>query len=597
MSLSTLADVCFRDIDLISQSAENEITAFQVYPCTIDNFHPPSMHLQKNSPTNAKQLKKLFQSSPSSEVEHSTLLRQVIGYDIDLLNSLERQAYITDRVKTEVFIAVQRFNHQVRLACNPIKCTFVPLFTKLRLFKPIQPESCSEVASLEVLPYAITETKLANIPPEQEVFITKKGGCKKEILFHYNRAELAAHHSTENIRIFLATQWERFWSMIGRVNQYMLLNVFGKRCSCLPQYHYFRHNENLNTDIYAHDTPFLATSKTTSHWIGHSTCLISVPIHTPGGESVSVTIVTDPVEGDLMKLFYPRMTAPSRPIASIPVPHIFLLSHNHMDHYQESTVRKLTSYQPIMLVPRGMKENLVKLGFLHVYEQDWWTTTTIPFSQDGKKLSIRITSVCARHTSSMGIGTTNRSLFLGYVINTGRDDLYFPGDTARLTEEHIQTLRERFRLRGMWQPGGPDDRRVDLQSSHQSSADGLLMHFELLVRSLYTQENGHLMPKEAFLQLARGVRTLFMHTKTYKLGNLHFDDTDESVRRVKEALLSSLSNCEVRPYERQVAEELCLLGRQLTFADGRYIEPRDITDLLQAGVIVPKIGSTHEMTA
>ena len=306
-------------------------------------------------------------------------------------------------------------------------------------------------------------------------------------------------------------------------------------------------------------------------------------------------MITDPVEGDLNKILYPRMTKPAKTVDTCPIPHVFLLSHNHRDHLDEDSLKKLVKYQPVMLVPEGDKTKFTDLGFKNVYENNWWQTTTIPIVQGNKKAELKITAVPSNHWSGRGPCDGHHAGFVGYVIHKEDGDVYFAGDTARLSHDHITTLAQRFNIRTMFQPGGPDEARKDMESTHQSSADGLWMHFELPLRNLYEKEDyRNNYSKQTFIEEAKKLRTIYMHTKTYKLGNLHFDDTEASIARVKKFLAAD-PDSEATANEMKVGEQILSFGQKTIFQDGSYLTSEDILEILNAGVVVPMIGSRTEL--
>jgi hypothetical protein len=93
--------------------------------------------------------------------------------------------------------------------------------------------------------------------------------------------------------------------------------------------------------------------------------------------------------------------------------------------------------------------------------------------------------------------------------------------------------------------------------------------------------------------------TVYMHTKTYKLGNIHFDDTDASISRVLNWLKTHDSwnditeNDTLLPYEKEVLLEIAQEeGSHIIVAGSPTpLIPKQITELLEGTVTVPKIGA------
>jgi L-ascorbate metabolism protein UlaG (beta-lactamase superfamily) len=562
----------FHNIDLISQNAERRASSFRISSKNIIKKNNPVVELFLRT-------KHAFGGGQS----HKENLRRLLTSNVEALNHESATAFIHPETSacTELFIASQRYNQ-----ANQNKTR---LFRELSLNHSITNETCPQLAPISLKINEIRSQVLENIPKSQKPYISKN--CLFSRKYHYNYADSKISHVREALRIFLSTQRERLISLIGRIIE-KVAAFFGKNISVFPHSHYFRNREDKTGEIYSHDSPLSATGTPTSYWIGHATTCMNIPLETQvEGRRIHINMITDPVEGDLNKLLYPRMTKTAKPIENCPIPHVYMLSHNHGDHFQKSTLQKLCKHQPIMLVPEGDMNKFKKLGFKHVYQNEWWQTITIPIKQSDLQAELKISTVPAHHWSG------GQSLFMGYVIHQKEGDIYFAGDTARLSEEHVETLRKRFAIRSMFQPGGPDEVRKDMESTHQASVDGLWMHFNLMIRNLYDKENFSEKSKQDFMVEAKKLRTIFMHTKTYKLGNLHFDDTDKSVERVKNALRSGVESEEMKSYETVVYHELLSIGKRLQFQDGSRLNASDIIEILDEGIIIPKIGSRTELAS
>jgi L-ascorbate metabolism protein UlaG (beta-lactamase superfamily) len=588
MNINTLLN----NINIVSMNAYQGPEAFYMERSDRDDETSPFLIKQNNLLTKIFLIAKNFfaneRQSRASEI-HSALEESVKA-----LNRLPKSEYLGDKNDTpcsELFLAAQRYN-QLISSTEDIYLFDMSLFDRLpRCTKIALPEA----APIRALVNDIKQTPMDNIPQNQQPHIEERDGFFGNYkLYHYNEADTHINHWRESIRIFSNTQFERLMSLIGRIVE-AVVKVFGQEIACFKKYHYFRNDEDKKKEIYAEDPPLSLNSHGSSYWVGHATCMLNVPISTEEDSWINVNIITDPVEGDLNTLLYPRMTEAARSIDACPVSHVITLSHNHLDHFDKSTLKKLVKYQPIVIVPEGDAKKFMNLGFNRVYENNWWQTTTIPIQQGDKKGELKITAVPANHWSAQELFDAHHSAFVGYVIHKEDGDIYFAGDTARLSEDHIATLRNRFNIRTMFQPGGPDEAREDMKSTHQASVDGLWMHFNLMVCNLYDKGNWSLRTKKEFIEEAKKLRTIYMHTKTFKLGNLHFDDTEESIKRAKECLNLDLDTDKkwkgYKDYEDDVLWELEEIGRTLKFSDD-YIDWKDILNILDAGVIIPKIGST-----
>jgi L-ascorbate metabolism protein UlaG (beta-lactamase superfamily) len=79
-----------------------------------------------------------------------------------------------------------------------------------------------------------------------------------------------------------------------------------------------------------------------------------------------------------------------------------------------------------MLVPAGTKDYFVGLGFIHVYEHDWWQSCVFKRNND----AIEFTFVPAVHWSGRNIFDAHTSLWGGWIIKAQEKTVYFAGDTG-----------------------------------------------------------------------------------------------------------------------------------------------------------------------
>lgn len=156
--------------------------------------------------------------------------------------------------------------------------------------------------------------------------------------------------------------------------------------------------------------------------INHSTFLIRA-----GG----LNILTDPIWSDepspVAHLGPSRKRPAGIPWEDLPRIDICLLSHDHYDHFDTTTLRRLKLRDdPLFIVPLGLRSLLeYHIGEVRVAEKDWWDTWT-----QGK---LRITLTPAQHWSARyrGNGARNRSLWCGFWIQAENGPaIYFAGDTA-----------------------------------------------------------------------------------------------------------------------------------------------------------------------
>ncbi|SMO61413.1 MBL fold metallo-hydrolase [Gracilimonas mengyeensis] len=154
-------------------------------------------------------------------------------------------------------------------------------------------------------------------------------------------------------------------------------------------------------------------------YVNHSTFLIQVD---------GLNILTDPVWSERVSPFTfagpKRYREPGIRFEDLPEIDLIVLSHNHYDHLDIETLKKLNqSYQPKVIAPLGVPLMLNKYGIQDTEALDWWEHTS---GMD----EIAIHAVPAQHFSARGMFDRDKTLWAGYIIQTAHGDIYFAGDTG-----------------------------------------------------------------------------------------------------------------------------------------------------------------------
>ena len=151
-------------------------------------------------------------------------------------------------------------------------------------------------------------------------------------------------------------------------------------------------------------------------WIGHATFLIKL------GDT---TIITDPL---FSKNTGPLIFGPKRYVKSairlneIPETDLFLLTHNHYDHLDYSTVRNFPHKKSKVLVPLKLSKYFTRNGFKNVNELDWY--------DDIKVNDLKITLLPAVHWSKRSLNDTNKTLWGNFLIEYKDKKILFACDTG-----------------------------------------------------------------------------------------------------------------------------------------------------------------------
>uniref|UniRef100_A0AAU3GR63 MBL fold metallo-hydrolase n=1 Tax=Streptomyces sp. NBC_01401 TaxID=2903854 RepID=A0AAU3GR63_9ACTN len=148
-------------------------------------------------------------------------------------------------------------------------------------------------------------------------------------------------------------------------------------------------------------------------WAGHASWIISI-----GG----LTVLTDPVWSRRILGTPARITPVGVPWEALPPVDAVLISHNHYDHLDAPTLRRLPRNTPF-LVPAGLGRWFRRRRFTHVTELDWWESVELG--------GVRFDFVPSHHWSKRTLLDTCRSLWGGWVLGDAQGRrLYFAGDTG-----------------------------------------------------------------------------------------------------------------------------------------------------------------------
>ena len=162
-------------------------------------------------------------------------------------------------------------------------------------------------------------------------------------------------------------------------------------------------------------------------WLGHSTILLEID---------GSTILIDPVWGPRsspVSWFGPRrFYPPPLALAELPPIDLVLLSHDHYDHLDEGTIRRLAGRVALFVCSRGMGPSLRKWGVraAQIRELDWMEAFTPGIAHPAENHApLTITALPARHFSGRG-PKRNRTLWSSFALRTARHSVYFGADSG-----------------------------------------------------------------------------------------------------------------------------------------------------------------------
>jgi len=205
-------------------------------------------------------------------------------------------------------------------------------------------------------------------------------------------------------------------------------------------------------------------------WIGHSTVLLQYQ---------GINILTDPIlsqRASPVSFVGPKRVTPAalRP-EQLPVIHFVVISHNHYDHLDRSTVAHIGNNAQ-WLVPLRLGKWFREQGIdpQRVHELDWWSEQNFG--------DVFFAATPAQHFSGRTLWDSMETLWSSWVIRIGEFSVWFGGDTGYNATQFKQIGRRYGPFDLGLIPIGAYQPRWFMRPVHVDPTEAVLLHQDVLAR-------------------------------------------------------------------------------------------------------------------
>lgn len=187
----------------------------------------------------------------------------------------------------------------------------------------------------------------------------------------------------------------------------------------------------------ARPAPFAAPRGMTATWVGHATVLV---------QAAGINILTDPIWSDRAGPFNlvgpKRVAQPGVRFDDLPKIDLIVISHNHYDHLDIPTLKKLWERDRPRIVTGLGNDTILKASGIPATALDWGQSisgaalggfgadTVIQCENYEHCPDYRVHVMRNHHWSSRWATDRNRALWSSFVIETRAGNIFFAGDTG-----------------------------------------------------------------------------------------------------------------------------------------------------------------------
>ena len=203
-------------------------------------------------------------------------------------------------------------------------------------------------------------------------------------------------------------------------------------------------------------------------YINHATVLVQV---------AGLNILTDPVWSKRVSPVTfagpKRVRDPGIPIEALPEIDLILVSHNHYDHLDTASLKKLRQQQekePVIVSGLGNAKLLRKQGYPKALELDWGEHTQVG--------PATVHFVECQHRSGRGAFDQMKTLWGSFVVETPEGAIYFAGDTGY--SPHFKAQGEQYGPFALsLLPIGAYEPRWFMKDIHLNPSEAVQAHLDL----------------------------------------------------------------------------------------------------------------------
>ena len=184
-------------------------------------------------------------------------------------------------------------------------------------------------------------------------------------------------------------------------------------------------------DFLSPDSGKLPPDKLAVTWLGHSSLLVQMH---------GMNILFDPVFSEVISpvrfVGSRRFSHPGIKTEDLPSIDILILTHDHYDHLDYDTIRKIDSKVARYIVPLGVENHLKrwKIAPQKITNMAWWEETNIN--------GLTIACTPAQHFSGRKLIDSMRTLWASWVLKDENHQVYESGDSG--FTGHFEKIREKY---------------------------------------------------------------------------------------------------------------------------------------------------------